>query len=338
MIWLEMSHDRNHGGLNWEFSKCLWSPAHKKSINNSNLHWAFWESILRVKQGEIVFHLTGRAKTAAIVGMSIAATDGYQTKTKPTDPGIYVYDDLFYRVDLKDYKEFPIPILLTNLFIEKAELLENYFINNKNKPKDLKRSLFYVRQSNRLQCLNGAYLSEIEEELMGIIFGQPFVKKDSQDFNFENPDTDEVKREIQTRIGQQKFSELVKTNFKHKCCFPQCNVKDPRFLIGAHIARWSDIPELRGKINNGLCFCLLHDKAFELGYFTIDNEYKVIPNYHMTNISTSEVFKDLIERYKNEPIKPSNIVPSIKALEYHWNRFGYIFDSHGVQDSTDSST
>lgn len=30
MVWIEMSRDEIHGGGEWGFKKCIWSPAYKK--------------------------------------------------------------------------------------------------------------------------------------------------------------------------------------------------------------------------------------------------------------------------------------------------------------------
>lgn len=73
--------------------------------------------------------------------------------------------------------------------------------------------------------------------------------------------TGERIRELRVREGQQRFSDNVRGNYSGRCCFPHCPIVEQHFLIGAHIARWSDVPHLRGKVSNGLCFCLMHDKA-----------------------------------------------------------------------------
>jgi predicted restriction endonuclease len=81
-----------------------------------------------------------------------------------------------------------------------------------------------------------------------------------------------------TRIGQKKFADTIKGLYQNRCCFPGCGVADPRFLVASHIARWSDNEALRGHTGNGLCFCLMHDRAFELGLFTLDGRRNVFLN------------------------------------------------------------
>jgi len=63
-MWLEMSRDEEHGGAGWRFTKCLWSTSRTESLKT----WAFWDTLLRVKKGDLVFHLRGRTHRAAFVG------------------------------------------------------------------------------------------------------------------------------------------------------------------------------------------------------------------------------------------------------------------------------
>ena len=79
IMWLEMSRDEEHGGPGWVFTECLWSPSHKKPSGK----WPFWESLLSVRQGDIVFHLRGKTHFARFVGYSIADSNGYHTAQRP---------------------------------------------------------------------------------------------------------------------------------------------------------------------------------------------------------------------------------------------------------------
>ncbi|WP_300787650.1 hypothetical protein, partial [uncultured Akkermansia sp.] len=75
MIWIEMSRDNIHGGGEWGFTKCLWSPAYKFSSNKKRkISWLYWNNILKVQQGDIILHLRGKKHFASFVGYSIAAT------------------------------------------------------------------------------------------------------------------------------------------------------------------------------------------------------------------------------------------------------------------------
>jgi putative restriction endonuclease len=199
--------------------------------------------------------------------------------------------------------------------------LRDYYYRNKAKPDSSRRRLFFVVQAGRLQCLNGAYLSEVDEELAGLLFN-------SLPYDYELPDsntafsniirTDEDWRELKVRINQSAFSDAIRKNFGHQCCFPECDVSDDLFLIGAHIARWADAPELRGDIANGLCLCLMHDKAFEAGLFTLSLNYCVWLNQEQ--IDKSEWAKAHLSSAHGKPIRRGKVMPSENSISHHWER------------------
>ena len=169
MLWLEMSRDVTHGGGSWGFTRSLWSPTHK--LNNDGSmggKWPFWENLLKVQTGDIVLHLR-QDKGTAFVGYSVAEANGFKTKERPPEPGPWAYDDYFYRVSLRNFVPFPTPIDLRAMLVRQDIVLRDYYERNKSKSKGQKKSLFYVVQSGRLQCLNGAYLSEVDNELFDIL-------------------------------------------------------------------------------------------------------------------------------------------------------------------------
>ena len=93
-------------------------------------------------------------------------------------------------------------------------------------------------------------------------------------------------------------------------------MNDRRFLIGSHIARWVDSPDKRGEVSNGLCLCCFHDKAFETGYFSLDDEYEVAIS-SKKDIVQSAVFQTLIKPHAGEQISLGNIKPDKDSLSEH---------------------
>jgi putative restriction endonuclease len=318
MLWLEMSRDREHGGGDWGFTRRLWSPT--KSKRGSS--WAYWESVRQVRKGEQVLHLRGIRKDANFVGFSEAVEDGELTTEKPPSPGQWAYSSSFYRVELRNFQPFPNPVRLLEVFAQQRAPLEEYFRANKKKPQSDKRRLFYVYQAGRLQCLNGAYCSEVDEDLGRIIFGLDFTGKPEDGRpKAVSVQTGQVLQVLSTRIGQSRFSGLVLANYASRCCFPGCDVAERRFLRGGHIARWSDAPQLRGEASNGLCLCLMHDAAFESGLFTLDREFRVLVGSRPEAMSSSWT-QTYLRPYEGKPIRTGTTAPSVSALELHWKRTG----------------
>ncbi len=137
--------------------------------------------------------------------------------------------------------------------------------------------------------------------------------------------TGEILRMLKARVGQAEFSAEVRDNYPHKCCFPNCSVDDDKFLIGAHIARWTDALELRGKASNGLCLCLMHDKAFEAGLFTLSNDYRVIVP-ETSAARSSWAYAHLVPD-AGKVIKLGASLPSKNSIEHHRLRHGIIDES-----------
>ncbi len=323
MAWLEMSRDEDHGGPGWGFTVCLWSPARKRSRDleeEVDQTWPFWESLLQIGRGDSIIHLRGIGAKAAFVGHSVAATDGYETKSRPPQPGQWGYASRFYRVDLSMYRAFPDPIRLDSVFRDRREDLERYLQENAMKGRRSSRRLFYVRQRERLQCLMGAYCSEVDETLGAVLFGEDYsLSPSDRRPAWVSVPTGEAIRELKARIGQGKFSEEVRAAYYGRCCFPGCEVDDERLLVAAHIARWADDPSLRGNVGNGLCLCKLHDAAFEVGMFTLSLEGLVRCN--------PERAKTWGTRYltprEGHPILRSSTPPVANAIRAHWARIGF---------------
>jgi len=314
MPWVEMSRDPVHGGGDWSFLKCIWSPTQ----NRQGGLQGWWENHRRVRAGDTVIHLRGAGADAAFVGTSTCLTDGEITSERPPDPGEWGYSEQFYRALIGDFVSFDEGISLDTVFSTKEIELRSYFETNKRRPTSERLSLFYVIQSGRLQCQNGAYLSEADAELSKIILdgglAYPALSKQSPILVGERISV------VMTRIRQEQFSAGVRNNYGHICCFPNCGVVEDRFLVGAHIARWSDVPELRGEIANGLCFCLMHDRAFEQGLFTIDDlrRVQVLARGRDSIWGESQLLP-----FDGELIKPASIAPSDDALLHHWLRVGF---------------
>lgn len=314
--FLEMSRDEDHGGGTWGFRSCVWAPTRKE--NGSD--WPFWSKVLLIREGDTVVHLRGKGRKAAFVGYSVASGSGFETDSRPPKPGEWDYSQSFYRADLAQFTAFHKPIDLAGLLLCRAARLSDYFDLNK-KRKTAKRNIFFVKQAGRLQCLNGAYLSEIDDELYQALFGAgEEIVTPATGAAVVSVETGVQLAVVLSRIGQARFSAEIKVLYGGKCCFPGCAISDDRFLVGSHIARWSDNEKLRGNLGNGLCLCLIHDKAFETGMFTLDQLHQVFVNPKELQ-SSSEIAQDLVAAH-GKGIRLATIKPIEDALLEHWIRVG----------------
>jgi hypothetical protein len=316
MIWLELRTNPTEYDAGWRLKESAWAPTRRENGRKS----PFYYLINEVVEGDTVMHLVERDGRKEFIGYSTAATDGYITQAIPTANGhVWNFSEAYYKVELKDFRPFHPVIQLSQFFGDHEVALRAYFQRNGLRRQD-KRRLFYVIQRNRLQCFYGAYFSELDETLASLITNAVANTQRGRTVLANSP-TGTALRELQSRIGHQRFSGEVKRNFGHKCCFPGCSVEGNGFVVSGHIARWADNEALRGQTANGLCFCLMHDKAFEKGFFTLDERYRVV--IVNSDFSRRVWLEEMLVSGAGSEIKPRQIDPSVVALREHWRRIGY---------------
>jgi putative restriction endonuclease len=317
-VWLEMSRDEAHGGDGWGFGECIWSP----HLGRSGREWAYWNLILAAKEGDTVFHLRGAGRSAAFVGYSIVDSGGHVTSRRPTDPGEWGYSKEFHRAGLRDFTPLSEPILLSDFWVRNNDFLRNFYEENRKREERVK--IFFVVQGGRLQCLNGAYFSALPPELTRCLLDTaevPATPEDSRSVRRAVIVREQV-RTIRARIGQEIFSRDVRKNYRSRCCFPDCTISDESLLVASHIARWADVPALRGDLGNGLCLCLMHDRAFEMGLFTL-SEHGAIKVNQMRASLVRWAAHNLLT-FDGRQVSKAEVAPSAEALKYHWERISFL--------------
>lgn len=124
-------------------------------------------------------------------------------------------------------------------------------------------------------------------------------------------------KEIKTkaRIGQSFFRRSVLSAYNYKCCITGLAV--PSLLVASHIVPWRSDPTNRLNPRNGLSLSMLHDKAFDLGIITINDDMTI----RLSDMEVSEndrFFLTALENYKNKPIAlPEKFAPYKEFLSYH---------------------
>lgn len=81
---------------------------------------------------------------------------------------------------------------------------------------------------------------------------------------------------IKVRVNQGKFREMMLKKYD-KCCL--CNVRESALLIASHIKPWSDSTlDERIDEDNGFLLCPNHDKLFDGGWISFDDDGKILIN------------------------------------------------------------
>ena len=125
---------------------------------------------------------------------------------------------------------------------------------------------------------------------------------------------------VQARVGQNYFRNAVLSAYEKRCCMTSISI--PEFLIASHIKPWKASDDKKEKANprNGLCLNALHDKAFDLGFITVDkNTLRIVVAESLKNFEKlDETTKNWIVACEGEPIiLPHRSSPDKLFLEYH---------------------
>ena len=79
---------------------------------------------------------------------------------------------------------------------------------------------------------------------------------------------------IKARVNQGIFRDLLLKRY-NKCCL--CGLANNTLLIASHIKPWAESePKEKLDVDNGFLMCPNHDKVFDKGYITFDDDGKII--------------------------------------------------------------
>ena len=131
------------------------------------------------------------------------------------------------------------------------------------------------------------------------------------------PGTDSIS-ETKVRVGQRFFRTTVLTAYGNSCCVT--GMKNAELLVASHIKPWkdSDAKTERTNPSNGLCLNALHDKAFDRGLITLDNNFRLVFSRRLTDIEMDEGTREWFFSYEDQPIVlPDKFIPDKRFIEYH---------------------
>ena len=124
-------------------------------------------------------------------------------------------------------------------------------------------------------------------------------------------------RAVQTtvRIGQDFFRAAVLSAYSGQCCISGLSV--PKLLVASHIVPWKIDRLNRANPRNGLLLSALHDRAFDTGLITIDDDMTIrVSRKHP--VRNDRFFSESIELYDGQPIRrPEKFRPDKDFLAYH---------------------
>ena len=127
---------------------------------------------------------------------------------------------------------------------------------------------------------------------------------------------EEKARIVKVRTNQVVFRTLVMANYDFSCCITGIN--QPELLIASHIKPWSQDSANRLNPKNGLALNALHDKAFDKGFITITEDYKIkVSSILLKKELTKSIKQNFIQFHNKQIILPKKFMPDPEFLKYH---------------------
>lgn len=119
----------------------------------------------------------------------------------------------------------------------------------------------------------------------------------------------------QQRIKQHFFRRAVLASYRGRCCIS--GISEPQFIIASHIVPWSKDKANRLNPSNGLCLSVLHDRAFDKGFITLDDDFKVLISKRLVDNQDDFVAKTLKPLAGYQIELPDRFFPDIAFLRRH---------------------
>lgn len=128
----------------------------------------------------------------------------------------------------------------------------------------------------------------------------------------------EAQKSVRVRLVQRFFRETVLSSYNFSCAI--CRLNLPMLLNASHIIPWSKNKLRRVDPRNGLSLCALHDRAFDRGLISIDNDYCVIISKKIKPKRKCQMFEIAFKEMNGKRMKmPDRFFPDQNALNYHRN-------------------
>ncbi|WP_084675369.1 HNH endonuclease [Methylomicrobium agile] len=126
----------------------------------------------------------------------------------------------------------------------------------------------------------------------------------------------ETTRTITARLAQGFFRRTVLASYLNRCCISGIPVSE--LLVASHILPWADYPDQRVNPCNGLCLSNLHDKAFDRGLITFDEEYRLVLGKRIKEFMTVEALRFNFLSYEGKQLTlPEKFLPDKQSLARH---------------------
>jgi putative restriction endonuclease len=126
---------------------------------------------------------------------------------------------------------------------------------------------------------------------------------------------DEI-RLVKSRVNQSFFRAAVLAAYDYKCSLT--GLSRPELLCASHIVPWKTDEANRTNPTNGLCLNALHDRAFDRGLISVDDDFTLILSKKVVGSRQDSADYRLLESYEGVGLKtPERFAPRRDFLRFH---------------------
>jgi len=126
----------------------------------------------------------------------------------------------------------------------------------------------------------------------------------------------EARKTTRVRLVQRFFRDTVLSSYNYSCTV--CKINLSKMLNASHIIPWSIDKNRRADPTNGLSLCAFHDRAFDRGLISVDENYRIILSKEVKIIDAPKLHRvGLLEIEGKKIWLPDRFMPDQIAFTYH---------------------
>lgn len=123
---------------------------------------------------------------------------------------------------------------------------------------------------------------------------------------------------IRVRRHQTFFRSSVLSTYNRRCAITSLAV--PELLVASHIIPWSEAKTRRCDPTNGLCLNALHDRAFDRGLITFDDQLRLVVAPALLDGQQLGLLHETLPLIGRQLDMPDRFQPDSEALRFHRER------------------
>jgi len=120
---------------------------------------------------------------------------------------------------------------------------------------------------------------------------------------------------VRVRVNQTFFRQAVLNAYNSVCCVT--GIEAPELLCASHIVPWSVDVKNRTNPSNGLCLNAFHDRAFDRGLMTINDDFTIRVSSKIVKLESLSLKTMLLDFQGKAIAMPRHFVPRLEFLEHH---------------------